>query len=231
MEKRIKDAFFKEGQRVPVVFIDIMDREAFSKDFVSGCVGMAAVRKMQRLLNQPSRENYLGEDSATLKHLFAAYAFLRHKAWNNAIILEDDATFEETVSGKSVWHDENGVFRTMLRDLPADYDIVMLSRYDPVDSLNTGKPRIGNHLVLAQQSRVASAYLISRKGATNLLRSLPVIGPPDFQINYMDPAARPAGQLDIPPLQNSGTLKIFHSVPWLSDQMDPTGTVRSLVQP
>jgi len=232
MEKRIAKSFFRDGQWVPILWIDVLDREALDDSFVKMCIGTATVRRLQRILNDPHRENYLGEDSATLKHLFSAYALLRSSSWVNALILEDDATFVDEGMGPSgTWHGEKGIFQTILRDLPVDYDIVMLSRYDYTDSQTVHLPRVGNHLILAQSSRVASAYLISRKGARNMLLSLPVIGPPDFQINYaaMDPAlARTRGVPE--PLSSSHGMKVFHSVPWISDQMDMTGTARSLIK-
>jgi len=231
MERRINETFFFDGHRVPIVWIDVLDKQAFTKDFIVYCIGTAEVRILQKILNDPHRENYSGEDSATLKHLFAAYSLLRNPQWHNALILEDDATFIDNVMGKETWFDEHGVFQTILRDLPADYDMVMLSRYDHTDIQTALLPRTGRHLVLAQSSRVASAYLISRKGATNMLRSLPVVGPPDFQINYASMRPDVAQKLKVPvPISSFHDVKVFHSVPWISDQMDPTGTVRSLIQ-
>ena len=66
-------------------------------------------------------------------------------------------------------------------DLPADYDILFLSGC--CDMHNVGLNVTAN-LYLAQVSRVSSMYLISQKGARNMLRSFPLVAPIDFQMNY-----------------------------------------------
>lgn len=228
MEARIREAFMRDGSEIPVVWIDVFDREMLSSSFLDQCAKTSTVRKYQKNMNNPHRENFLGEDSLTLKHLFAAYSFLRTPYTTNALILEDDATFDESGIRKS-WTVSDGVYQRILHDLPDDYDILMLSRYDHTDQALKHKPRIGKHLVHAQTSRVASAYLLSRKGALNLLRSLPIVGPMDFQINYACLTEISAKKQGVPvPLSAFHDIKVFHSNPWMSDQLDTTGKVRSV---
>ena len=218
----------QDGIEIPVVWIDVFDREMLSSSFIEQCAKTATVRKYQKIMNNPHRENFLGEDSLTLKHLFAAYSLLRTPSCTNALILEDDATFDESGIRQS-WTASDGVYQQILRDLPIDYDILMLSRFDPNDEALKHKPRIGKHLVHAQASRVASAYLLSRKGALNLLRSLPIVGPMDFQIDYACTSAARAKSRGVPvPLSAFHDIKVLHSKPWMSDQLDTTGKVRSV---
>ena len=229
MQTRIRDAFIRDGIEIPVVWIDVFDREMLAPSFLDQCAKTATVRKYQKIMNNPHRENYLGEDSLTLKHLFAAYSLLRTPSGTSALILEDDATFDESGIRRS-WTASDGVYQQILRDLPEDYDILMLSRFDPNDEALKHKPRIGKHLVHAQASRVASAYLLSQKGALNLLRSLPIIGPMDFQIDYACSKEARANARGVPvPLSLYHDIKVFHSKPWLSDQLDTTGKTRSVV--
>jgi hypothetical protein len=231
MEKRIHETFFSFGHRVPIVWIDVFDREALTHDFITHCIATPHLKALQRRLSDLHRENHLGEDSATLKHLFAAYTLLRNPQWRNAIIIEDDATFVPHVMQTETWLQPQGVFQSILRDLPSDYDIVMLSRFDHTDTTTTHLPRVGRHLVLAQSSRVSSAYLISRKGASNMLRSLPVIAPPDFQINYAAMKEDQARTAEFPvPISSYHNVQIFHSLPWISDQMDPIGTTATTIR-
>lgn len=104
-------------------------------------------------------------------------------------------------------------------DLPADYDILFLSGC--CDMHNVGLNVTAN-LYLAQVSRVSSMYLISQKGARNMLRSLPLVAPIDFQMNY---AAGYENQWlkSIPSHSGPRTsdIKLYHSEPYLSSQIIP----------
>ena len=109
-----------------------------------------------------------------MKH-FVIYFYMIQQSLDNVLVLEDDATFMQ-----SDWTSKDSDWQNIIRDLPPSYDLVLLSAFG--NMRKRGK-KITNHLYLAQQSRVASMYLISQKGARNMLRSLPMVSVIDFQMN------------------------------------------------
>ncbi|KAL7533180.1 hypothetical protein ACHAXR_009057 [Thalassiosira sp. AJA248-18] len=168
--KERKEAMIERVQEtlgVDPLFIEDFNRENLTNEDVA-CFGNSEAQKayIQRVSGR-------GEVSLTLKH-FSVYFYMVQQSLDNVLILEDDAAF-----AYSDWTSKNSVWQKILTDLPADYDIVFLSNY--------GRPRRGvkvtENLYLAQQSRVASAYLISQKGARNMLRSLPMVAIIDYQMN------------------------------------------------
>ena len=129
----------------------------------------------------------------------------------NVLILEDDATLLT-----SNWSTDSSLWKFVLKDLPFTYDMVMLSSFG---NLRRQGEKVGKNLFLAQASRVSRMYVLSRKGARNMLRTLPIVAPMDFQINW-------AGSDRIPktvtkaPVQN---ISIFWSEPPMGGQHDATG--------
>ena len=97
-----------------------------------------------------------------------------HHSLDNVLVLEDDATFV------SDWTREDSVWQKIVRALPMTYDLLFLSGCCRIHK--RGK-KITDHLYLAQQSRVSSMYLISQKGARNMLRSLPMVSGIDWHMN------------------------------------------------
>mmetsp|Transcript_26709 Transcript_26709/g.67390 ORF Transcript_26709/g.67390 Transcript_26709/m.67390 type:complete len:529 (+) Transcript_26709:204-1790(+) len=191
------------------VFIDLFDKEALQEDELKCLVDQ------DKALKFINRKTYLGENSGTIKHMAAYYHMFRYGI-QNAFIMEDDATV--TVPD---WYSNKSMWQVILRDLPADYDMVMLSPFS--DTSKRGK-RINQHLNLVQESRVAILYLVSQKGARNMLRTLPVIAPADFQINYMGGQGDTTGKNRLPKA-NPGAIncKIFHSQPPMGGEHDSTG--------
>lgn len=191
------------------VFIEDLDRNELS-DLDLTCVSN---RSLQRQYIQ--RPTDKGEDSLTLKHM-AVYQFIAERGLNNSLVLEDDATFRQ-----SDWLSPSSQWQLILKYLPSDYDLVMLSSYA---NLHKRGKQVSEHLYLAQQSRVSSMYLVSRKGALNMLRTLPIVGPIDFQINYATNFAVPS-TLPRPPVQD---VQVFWSEPPMSDQLDSLGTKQTV---
>ena len=102
-----------------------------------------------------------------MKH-FVIYLYMIHKSLDNVLFLEDDAEFMQ-----SDWTGNNDSdWQKIIEDLPPSYDLVLLSAFG--NMRKRGK-MITDQLYLAQQNRVASMYLISQKGARNMLRSLPMV--------------------------------------------------------
>ena len=101
-----------------------------------------------------------------MKH-FVIYFYMIQQSLDNVLVLEDDAEFMQ-----SDWTSKDSVWQKIIRDLPPSYDLVLLSAFG--NMRKRGK-KITDHLYIAQQSRVASMYLISQKGARNMLRSLPMV--------------------------------------------------------
>lgn len=86
---------------------------------------------------------------------------------DNVLVLEDDAQFVHLD-----WTSEDSAYQELLRDLPPDYDILFLCGRP--GAFNYGE-KLTERLYLGQHSRQASMYLISQKGARNMLRSLPMV--------------------------------------------------------
>ena len=192
-------------------FIEDLDREDLSEADLA-CV---SDRNLQQKFIQRSTKR--GEDSLTLKHMAIFWMMLRRNL-SNVLVLEDDARFLQ-----ADWRSASSQWQMTLKELPADYDLVMLSSFAGYE--RQGK-QIGKHLFLAQASRVSSMYLVSAKGARNMLRTLPVVGPFDFQINYAANHSVPVGM----PRALVQDIKVLWSEPAMSDQHDATGakeTVKS----
>jgi len=201
MEHQIRSVF---GSSASAIWIEDLDKNELSDEDIA-CVSD------RRVQNQYiKRATHKGEDSLTLKHM-AIFSFLDSKNMSNALILEDDARFFQ-----SDWLTNSSQWQSVLKELPFDYDLVMLSAYG--NFARRGK-KISENLFLSQQSRVSSMYLISRKGSLNMLRTLPIVGPFDFQINYATGHGIPRG---IPPA-HVFDVKVFWAEPAMSDQHDATG--------
>jgi GR25 family glycosyltransferase involved in LPS biosynthesis len=188
------------------LFIEDLDKNELS-DTDLKCVSN---RTLQHQFIQ--RPTHKGEDSLTLKHM-AVFHFIATRGLTNVLVLEDDATFLQ-----SDWLSTQSQWQLLLKYLPLDYDLVMLSSFA---NFHRRGIQVSKHLYLAQQSRVSSMYLVSRKGALNMLRTLPIVGPFDFQINYATNHAVPSN-LPRPPIQD---IKVFWSEPPMSDQFDSLGTM------
>jgi GR25 family glycosyltransferase involved in LPS biosynthesis len=191
------------------VFIEDLDKKELS-DVDLTCVSN---RSMQHQFIQ--RPTYKGEDSLTLKHM-AVLHFVAERRLTHVLVLEDDARFlhPDWLSPSSQW-------RSMFKELPSDYDLVMLSSYGNLHRRGT---QIGKHLYLAQQSRVSSMYLVSWKGALKMLQTLPIVGPFDFQINYATNHGVPS-TVPRPPFND---IKVLWSEPPMSDQFDSLGTMQTV---
>jgi GR25 family glycosyltransferase involved in LPS biosynthesis len=186
------------------VFVEAFDREALTAEHLA-CIGD---RDAQRAFI--NRNTTQGEDSLSLKHL-AVYFYMVQHSLQNVLILEDDATFLQ-----SDWKSPQSLWQHILKVLPADYDMLFLSGCCELHNIGT---QISEHLYLAQSSRVSSMYLISQKGARNMLRSLPLVAPIDFQMNYA------AGWKDqwlekMPRFHGPRTIdiKLYHTEPYMSEQ-------------
>ncbi len=195
---------------VEPVFVDQFDKEELT-DEVNFCVNNREVQQKFIL-----RHTTDGENSLSMKHFLIFYHIVK-MGLQNVIVMEDDAVLfnKDFLSPESEW-------QIIFRDLPEDYDIVMMSKF--FEYRHQGAAA-GPHLVLAQQSEVTSMYLVSNKGARNMLRTLPLVGPIDFQINY---AGGHGVSPDIPK-PDVVDMKIFHAEPPLSGQYDSTGTARTVV--
>jgi len=204
MDLRVRSVF-----KYAPTFVEELDRNELS-DADFAC---ASDRHLQHLfIKRPTKR---GEDSLTLKHM-AVFNFMMQQNITNVLVLEDDAVFLQTdwISASSQW-------QNILLELPKDYDILMLSGYK---NFHRRGKQISKHLFLAQQSRVSSAYVISKKGAMNMLRTLPIVSPIDFQINY-------AGGHKVPnnlPPANVVDMKILWSEPPMCEQYDETGLMRTV---
>jgi GR25 family glycosyltransferase involved in LPS biosynthesis len=161
-----------------------------------------------------SRHTSRGEDSLALKHM-AVYNFMVNQNLTNVLVLEDDATFLT-----SDWLTDSSLWKSILRELPLNYDMVMLSGFS---SWHNHGAKVGEHLYLAQTSRVSSMYLVSQKGALNMLRTLPIVGPLDWIMNWAGGHdANGVLREPIPPAPVKD-MAIFWSEPPMSSQLDTLG--------
>jgi GR25 family glycosyltransferase involved in LPS biosynthesis len=170
-------------------------------------------RKIQHIYI--NRNTTRGEDSLTLKHM-AVYNFMVEQNMSNVLVLEDDATFltHDWLKNSSTW-------KHILRELPENYDMVMLSGFNNMSRY--GK-KISDHLYLTQTSRVSSMYLVSQKGARNMLRTLPIVGPVDFIINWAGGLHADRAMRERIPSAPVKDIAIFWSEPHLSSQDNPLKT-------
>jgi len=200
---------------VDPIFIEDFDREDLSNEDVQ-CFGNVDAQKA--FVNRAAGK---GEVSLTMKH-FAAYFYMVQQSLDNVLILEDDAAFMH-----SGWTDRDSYWQKIIRELPPDYDLVFLSGFGAMH--NQGK-RITDHLYLAQQSRVASMYLTSQKGARNMLRSLPMVSIIDWHMNYAASSKESKfgeWMTKMPPHYagpRTVDMKLYHTEPFLSIQLEPDGT-------
>jgi len=192
------------------IFIEDFDREALADEDVE-CFGdsKAQMAYIQRVAKK-------GEVSLTMKH-FTAYFYMVQQSLDNVLVLEDDAAFAQ-----SDWTSKESVWQKILRDLPESYDLLLLSAFG--NNRRRGE-KITDHIYLAQQSRVASMYLISQKGARNMLRSLPMVSIIDFQMNYAANHTGNKWMTKLPGFHGPRTIdiEIYHSEPPLSHQVEPDG--------
>ena len=193
--------------RSEATFVTSFDRDVFTED-MRKCFNDRATQH-----DYISRNTTAGEDSLSLKH-FAIYYYMVEHSLQNVLVLEDDATFVHTD-----WTDSDSLWQHMLRNLPTDYDMLILSGCCGLHKMGI---KITEHIYLSQASRVSSMYLISQKGARNMLRTLPLVGPIDFQMNFAVGYQTLAIQTGRQP-QTLG-MKIFHSEPYLSEQILPEGS-------
>lgn len=193
---------------VPTVIADF-DKEELSEHDMK-CIGNTTGQKL-----------YVGNVSAgqyslTLKHFGIYYYMVEHNL-DNVLVLEDDGNFinKDWTSSDSYWQQH-------IRALPEDYDILILC----------GEPgrfikgeRITDNLFLGQHSRATDMYMISQKGARNMLRSIPFLACISFQMNHATDKrgkkwwhARP----EFTP--RTIDMKTFHVEPPMSNQVGPNGT-------
>ena len=196
-------------------FVEDFDRETLTDEHFE-CFSDRTAQKAYI-----TRHTSRGEDSLSLKHM-AIYHHVIHNSLQNVLVLEDDATFVHTD-----WRSSNSTWQKIIRDLPHDYDVLFLSGCCDIHNVGT---KVTENLYFAQASRVTSMYMISQKGARNLLRSLPLVAPIDFHMNF---AAMPAtewhnltGIERDPRTQN---IKFFHTEPYLSEQILPEGSTSRTV--
>lgn len=204
MEHRVKTVFNSSP-----IFIDDLDKNELSATDIA-CVSNRHAQ--QKFIKRSTKK---GEDSLTLKHM-AILNFMVERNLTNVLVLEDDARFFQVD-----WRSPSSQWQTLLQELPPDYDLVMLSAYDGWAKRGL---QIRKHLWLAQQGRVSSAYLVSRKGALNMLRTLPIVAPFDVQIDYAGSTGLPKN-LPSPVVKD---IKILWAEPPLSDQYDSSGVKRSV---
>uniref|UniRef100_A0A7S0WGA3 Fucosyltransferase n=1 Tax=Hemiselmis tepida TaxID=464990 RepID=A0A7S0WGA3_9CRYP len=214
MEKRLMETFGVKG-----VFVNEFDREELNESDFS-CFGN---REWQTTyIGRPTTN---GEDSLSIKHM-AVFYYMYRMGIQNALILEDDAAFFHKKAND--WLVEGTEWQYILKDLPEDYDSVMMSKFW---NFRAKGKSFGPNLVLAQASETTGMSMFSLKGAINMLNSLPVIGPIDFQINYVGRTQKITNERNHSvPLAQVVNVKIFHAEPPLSFQADPSGirgTVRS----
>ena len=167
------------------------------------------------------RNTFPGEDSLSTKHMWVYFTMLKHQGLHNVLVIEDDADFEIDGIGRD-WTQEGHIWQQILHELPPDYDLVMLSGFPGMRRRGT---KLTERLYLAQESRVSSMYLVSRKGARNMLLSLPLVGPIDFQINYAASKDLPMGMRTSPV---ASIIQIYHTEPPMSGQSDPEGVSGSV---
>jgi len=162
------------------------------------------------------RNNTKGEDSLCIKHM-AIYYYMYRNRIRNALVLEDYAAFVKR--SPHWWLREDQQWQNILRDLPQAYDMVMLCQgASPNMSVSR---KFGPNLVLAQESSTTGMYLVSLKGAINMLNSLPLVGPIDFHINYVAGKKPIHGRHNAtPPPANVEGIQIFHADPFMSFQKD-----------
>jgi len=206
MTKRVRRQF-----GIDPLFISDFDREDLT-DEIFKCVGNteAQIAHIHDALIP-------GHYSLTLKH-FAIYFYMIQQSLDNVLVLEDDASFANSdwISKESAWQDH-------LQRLPPDYDILFACGVE--GTFNRGV-RITKHLYFGQHSRAADMYMISQKGARNMLRSLPIVAVIDAHMNY---AANHQGNKWLTQLQRfhgprTVDIKFYHTEPPLSVQREPNGT-------
>jgi hypothetical protein len=101
-----------------------------------------------------------------------------------------DSCFVPDVSGRLLGNALDHLFAQ--RQLPDMYDMVMLGSC--FGALQDAGVALSEHVTFSQTGRCGHATLVSRKGALNLLRSLPVRGPIDWMMNFVTGAFE-----DLPP--------------------------------
>ena len=191
------------------VFIEDLDKDELSS------TDLACVSDRNLQMEFIQRWTKKGEDSLTMKHM-AIFSFMLKRNLRNVLVLEDDARFYS-----SDWLSPSSQWQAILKELPVDYDMVMLSDFG---GFSRRGRQIGKHLFLAQASRVSSMYLVSTKGAQNMLKTLPIVGPFDFQINYAAGHGVPTNM----PRARVANIKILWAEPAMSDQHDATGAKQTV---
>lgn len=141
--ERVRQAFDAEP-----VFVNKYDKETLSMEQID-CMS-DRVTQLQFI----ERHTTTGEDSLSFKHMAVFYHMLK-MGLDMVIVMEDDAFLFD----KAPLH-SNTQWNTIMQDLPADFDLVMMSKQ--VDIRHEG-PAVGEYLVLAQQAELSSMYLISNK--------------------------------------------------------------------
>ena len=155
MSDRVREHFNADP-----VFIKDFDREELSDGDIE-CIGNREAQMAYVHRHEPR-----GSYSLTVKHAAAWFYIVEHSL-DNVLVLEDDASFLHPD-----WIGKDSLWQEMLQNLPPDYDVLILC--GEAGRFIKGK-KISEHLFLGQHSRATDAYLISQKGARNLLRSLPMV--------------------------------------------------------
>lgn len=137
-------------------------------------VGLAAATYFMTSLNKEdltsdirdclvnSQKQSGGVDSLSIKHLWAYYHTLKNK-YKHVLVMEDDMHFETANVIESL--------QELVRSVPADYTTVHISGCLGFHALDP--PKFGSHLHgPGQASRCTSGYVISEKGAKQMLEKV-----------------------------------------------------------
>jgi len=169
MRKRLKAA----GLNAYAFFVEM--EPDYVNDSMRVCLGPKRRQTIDSMSDNPNwRAPTRGEDSLAVKHLAAALWLLRSQ-WARALILEDDAWFTQHLAA------ELDVLDPELENL--DWDVIAIGTcYHHRTPFGR---QVAPHVWMTQIMPCAHAYLLSRRGATSLLRTLPLQLPIDLQMNLM----------------------------------------------
>jgi GR25 family glycosyltransferase involved in LPS biosynthesis len=142
-----------------------LERYKIKATRISGTDGRTFNTEFINTLTQPPKgvANNELEHACTVSHLKTIQKFLQDD-YNYAMIVEDDVD----LSLHRLWKESLG---NSLLKLPSDWDIVLL--YDSQASINNSNAK--NNKFVKGKNWGTVAYAISRKGAENILKSVPHI--------------------------------------------------------
>jgi len=149
------------------------------------CLGPFRRQSIDSMADDPNwRYPTRGEDSLAVKHLATA-TYLTRFGMPHALVLEDDTWFSQHLASDVA---------SLLEELATlEWDVVAVGTcYHHRTPFGR---RVLPHVWLTQVMPCAHAYLLSRKGASALLRTLPLEMPIDLQINTMAQDGTPYASL------------------------------------